>query len=82
MPKLNAAEVEPLAQQAMQDYVKACGCNSTQDVANVLMKLVSMCGLGMCATVGQGEAVDRLQGTTDYIAKAQDGVHWKMERAQ
>lgn len=82
MPVLTAKEVEPLAQQMMQDYVKACGCDSTQDVANVLMKLVSMCGLGMCATVGQSEAVDRLQGTTDYIARAQEGKHWKMERAQ
>jgi hypothetical protein len=82
MPKLTAKEVEPLAQQVMQDYVKACGCANTQDVANVLMKLVSMCGLGMCATVGQEEAVDRLQGTTDYIAKAQAGKHWKMEPMQ
>jgi hypothetical protein len=79
---LTAKQAEALAQQAMQDYVNKCGCNTPQDVANVLMKLVSMCGLGMCATVGQREAVDRLQGTTDYIAKAQAGVNWKMERPQ
>ncbi len=79
---LTPQQVEALAQQAMQDYVKACGCETTEDVANVLMKLVSMCGLGMCATVGQPEAVARLQGTTDYITKAQQGKHWKMERMQ
>jgi hypothetical protein len=46
------------------------------------MKLVSMCGLGMCATVGQPEAVSRLQGTTDYIAAAQAGKNWKQEPMQ
>lgn len=75
-------ECEDLAQQVMQDYVKACDCQSTQDVANVLMKLISMCGLGMCATVGQPEAVSRLQGTTDYIARTQAGKNWKKETVQ
>jgi hypothetical protein len=82
MPALTPEQVESLAQQVMQDYVQACGCANVQDVGNVLMKLASICGLGMCATVGQEEAVDRLQGTTDYIAKVQAGVNWKMERAQ
>jgi hypothetical protein len=44
------------------------------------MKLASMCGLGMCATVGQEEAVARLQGTTDHIAKTQAGKNWHCER--
>lgn len=79
---ITAKEGEALAQKFMQDYVNACGCQSTQDVANVLMKMVSMCGLGMCATVGQPEAVARLQGTTDYIAKAQAGKNWKRDTLQ
>jgi hypothetical protein len=78
---LTAEQAELLAQQRMQDYVNACGCETHEDVANVLMKLVSMCGLGMCAVVGQEEAVARLQGTTDYIATTQAGVHWRSERA-
>jgi len=41
-----------------------------------------MCGLGMCATVGQAEAVARLQGTTDYIAKTQAGKNWKKDTVQ
>lgn len=77
---ITSSEAEELAQATMQEYVTKCGCNSTTDVANVLMKLVSMCGLGMCATVGQQEAVARLQGTTDYIAKTEAGKHWNMER--
>lgn len=79
---ISPKEAEDLAQKVMQDYVNACGCNNTQDVANVLMKLVSMCGLGMCATVGQVEAVSRLQGTADYIAKTQAGKNWKKETVQ
>lgn len=79
---ISAKECEALAQKVMQEYVNACGCQNTQDVANVLMKMVSMCGLGMCATVGQTEAVARLQGTTDYIAKAQAGKNWKKETVQ
>lgn len=74
-------EAEALAQKAMQDYVNACKCDTVQDVGNALMKLVSMCGLGMCATVGQAEAVQRLEGTSAYIAKTQDGKNWRSERA-
>ena len=74
-------EAEALAQQTMQRYVAECKCDTKQDVGNALMKLVSMCGLGMCATVGQGEAVARLQGTVDYIGTAQAGKNWKCERA-
>lgn len=73
-------EAEALAQKTMQDYVNACKCDSAQDVANALMKLVSMCGLGMCAVVGQPEAVDRLEGTAAYIAKTQEGRNWRSER--
>ena len=78
---ITASEAEELAQRTMQEYVAKCGCESTDDVGKVLMKLVSMCGLGMCATVGQPEAVQRLQGTTDYIAKTEAGKHWNIERA-
>ena len=78
---ITANEAEALAQKAMQDYVNACGCGSHEDVANVLMKLVSMCGLGMCAVVGQDDAVARLKGTASYIAKTEMGKNWTSERA-
>lgn len=73
-------QAEELANQTVQDYVNACGCEDEQDVANVLMKLSSMCGLGMCAVVGHVEAVDRLQGTTDCIAGSK--VNYKRETVQ
>lgn len=75
-------EADDLAQKTIQEYVNACRCNSTQDIGNVLMKLASMCGLAMCATVGHAEAVSRLQGTTDYIEKSQAGKKWKQETVQ
>lgn len=73
-------EAELLSKKFMEGYINACKCDTTQDVGNVLMKLVSMCGLGMCAVVGQPEAVARLNGTALYIAKAQEGKQWKCER--
>ena len=74
-------EAEALAQAAMQSYVKDCKCANQEEVANALMKLASMCGLGMCAVVGRNEAVDRLIGTANHIARTQAGVNWNMERA-
>lgn len=74
-------EAEALAQKTMQDYVNACRCDTIQDVGNALMKLVSMCGLAMCATVGQKEAVNRLEGTAAYIATTQAGKNWHAVRA-
>lgn len=75
-------EAEVLAQQFVKDYVSACRCDTPQDVGNVLMKLVSMCGLGMCATVGQIDAVARLEGVVAYIAKTQAGKNWRTERVE
>jgi hypothetical protein len=72
-------DAEKLAQAVMQDYVNRCQCNTKEDVANALMKLTSMCGLGMCAVVGKDDAVARLQGTADYIAKTQKGANWKAQ---
>jgi len=72
-------EAEALAQKTMQEYVAQCDCLTPEDVGNVLMKLVSMCGLGMCATVGQRDAVKRLQETAAYISQTQHGKHWKSE---
>lgn len=72
-------QAEALAQKTMQDYVHKCGCNTVEDVGNALMKLVSMCGLGMCAVGGKADAVASLQGTTDYISKTQEGFNWKAQ---
>lgn len=52
-----------------------------EDAANVLMKLASMCGLAMCAVVGQEEAVNRMQGATNHISRAENSS-WKKETVQ
>lgn len=73
---ITSAEAEVLAHTTVENYVAQCGCMTTQDLANVLMKLASMCGIGMAAVVGQEEAVSRMQGTTDHIANAKLEVEW------
>lgn len=78
---ITASEAEILAKQHMTDYVNACNCQTTEDVANVLMKLVSVCGVGMCAVVGHADAVSRMQGTTDFISESTSGMTWKCEKA-
>ncbi|MEE7625402.1 hypothetical protein V3O24_04450 [Methylobacter sp. Wu8] len=73
-------EAEKLAAETIKNYMNACQLQTTQDAGNALMKLVSMAGLAMCATVGQKEAVDRLQGTAAYIAQPKYSGPWKQER--
>lgn len=63
----------------MQLYVNECECRDHQDVANVLMKLASSCGIAMIAVVGKEEAVDRMQETTDFVASSD--IKFKAERA-
>ncbi|WP_445372707.1 hypothetical protein ACH518_09475 [Methylomonas sp. HW2-6] len=78
---ITAAEAEILAKQAMTDYVNACHCQTEEDVANVLMKLASICGIGMVAVVGHADAVARMQGTTDYISEKVSTTPWKVTKA-
>lgn len=79
---ITPAEAEALANTTIEQYVNACGCNSTTDVANVLMKLASMCGLGMAAVVGRDESVSRLIGTAQYIERSQPAAPWKVGTVQ
>lgn len=71
-------EAEILAQQAIQNYLNACCLQTATDAGNALMKLCSVAGLVMCATVGQEEAVARLEGTAAYIGQPQFSGGWKM----
>jgi hypothetical protein len=74
-------EAEKLAKQHMTDYVNACNCQTQEDVANVLMKLASVCGVGMCAVVGYADSVARMQGITYFINETMSGETWKCEKA-
>lgn len=74
-------EAEALAQKHIQDYLNACSLDSTRDAGNALMKLCSVAGVLMVATVGYQEAVERLEGTTTFIAETMKGVVFQQERA-
>ncbi|QRM19527.1 hypothetical protein GBK02_08995 [Dechloromonas sp. TW-R-39-2] len=75
-------EAEKLAQKHVQDYLNACGLDTVEDAGNALMKLCSVAGVMMCATVGQDDAVARLEGTAAFIAKPQFAGKWKQEAVQ
>lgn len=75
-------EAEKLAHKHAQDYLNACGLDTVEDAANALMKLCSVAGVMMCATVGQDEAVARLECTVEFIAKPQFAGKWKQEAVQ
>ena len=62
-------EAEELAKATIENYVSNCHCGDAQDIADVLMKLASMCGLAMCAVVGHIEASERMQDTAKYISE-------------
>jgi hypothetical protein len=74
-------EAESLAQKLIQDYLNACKLDTTQDAGNALMKLCSVAGVMMVATVGYQEAVDRMKSTASFIAVTMHGVKFKQERA-
>lgn len=74
-------EAEVLAKDAVQKYLNACGLETTEDAGNALMKLCSVAGVMMVATVGYEDAVSRLEGTAAFIAKSMHGVQFRQERA-
>lgn len=69
---------EDLARKHMQDYVAACGCNTVEDVGNVLLKLASVTGVGIVATQGQEVAVAVIQGVAKHLQKPQFSKRWTM----
>jgi len=79
---ISPQEADLLAKKLVADYVTACSCATTEDAGNVLMKLVSVAGIFMCATVGQEEAVARLEGTAAHVAKPEFSGSWTMEKLQ
>jgi hypothetical protein len=73
-------EAEALAHTTVETYINRCGCNSIEDVGNVLMKLMSMTGLALCSTQGQQKAVHIIEGTARHVAKPKFAKAARMER--
>lgn len=74
-------EAEELAKKHMQDYLNACGLDTVADAGNALMKLCSVAGVMLCATVGYDEAVARLYATAQFIEGRMHNTKFKQERA-
>lgn len=69
-------EAEVLAKKLVSEYLNACKLDTQEQAADPLMKLASVCGVMMCATVGQKEAVARLEGTAAFIARPENAGPW------
>ena len=66
---IKSKEAEVLACGTVKTYLTSCDCKTPQDIANVLMMLTSVCGLCTLQHVGKDEAVARLRGTANFVAK-------------
>lgn len=75
-------EAEELAKSAVQDYLNACRIESREQVADYLMKLVSVTGVVMAQANGSEDAVARLEGTAAFIARAMPKAPARMETVQ
>lgn len=82
MNMVTQQEAEAMAKAAIEKYLTDCKLEDETDAGNALMKLVSLAGVFMCATVGQADAVARLQGTTDFIASPAFSGPWTKQRVQ
>lgn len=67
-------KAEEMAKQLIQQYLNDCQLDATQDAGKALMKLMSVAGVLMVATVGYDEAVDRMYSTAAFIEKKMVGV--------
>lgn len=67
-------QAEELAKKHLQEYLNACGLDTTQDAGNALMKMCSVAGVMMVATVGYDDAVQRMYGTAEFVEKKMVGV--------
>ena len=69
-----------IGKKHLQDYLNACGLITTEDAGNALMKLCSIAGVMMVATVGHEEAVQRMQGVAGFVEHKLLGVQYRQQR--
>lgn len=63
------AQAEELAKKAVGDYLTACRMADATNLANYLMKLVSVTGVMMANAEGSSMAAARLMGTAQFVAQ-------------
>ena len=66
-------EAQRRAQNLIKEYLYEAAPTDMQDAGNLLMMLASAVGLTLVQAVGEAEAVRRMQGTVDYIARFPEG---------
>jgi hypothetical protein len=72
-------EADALAQECIRNYLNDCGLETVADAGNALMKLCSVTGIALCATVGYEDAVDRLNGVAAFVENNMRDVQFKRE---
>lgn len=60
-------EAQRRAQNLIKEFLYEAGPANMADTGNLLMLLISTAGLTLVQAVGHQQAIDRLQGTVDYI---------------
>lgn len=69
MPPAGPDEAEALAARAVGDYLNSCRMDDPAQIADRLMKLVSVAGVMMATASGADDAFDRLLGTAQFVLK-------------
>lgn len=69
MPPAGPDEAEALAARAVGDYLNACRMDDPAQIADRLMKIVSVAGVMMAKANGADDAFDRLLGTAQFVLK-------------
>lgn len=60
-------EAQRRAQQLLEEYVAGALCASPEDVAHVLMKLISVTGVAIASMTGKDDAVRRMQLCVEMV---------------
>lgn len=60
-------EAQRRAQQLLEEYVAGALCTNPEDVAHVLMKLISVTGVAIASLTGQDDAVRRMQLCAEMV---------------
>lgn len=66
-------EAQQRAQNLVKEFLYEAQPGDMHDAGNLLMLLASVVGLTLVQAVGHQQAIERLQGTVDYITKSPKG---------
>ncbi len=82
MPPAGPDEAEALAARAVGDYLNACRMDDPAQIADRLMKLVSVAGVMMAQANGADDAFDRLLGTAQFVLETMPKQPAKLHKVQ